>query len=134
VTRSRSDPTVIHDLATTSEASPDILVEPVTLIPQGIDVQEIICNSRQSILRTWGALSRLRQSGVQLNQPLSFSNLQEDPLDTDLPNHTLGDNITDPFEALILGARGFGLQPSLPGSFPPSSREESSDEGSSSYV
>jgi hypothetical protein len=57
VMRSRSDPTVIPDPTTTSEATPDIPTEPVTLIPQGIDVQEIICNSRQSILRTQGALS-----------------------------------------------------------------------------
>jgi hypothetical protein len=53
-------------------------------------------------------------------------------LDTGLPDHTLGDNITDPFEALILGVGGSGLPPSPPGSSPPSSREESSDEGSSS--
>jgi hypothetical protein len=73
----------------------------MTLIPQGFVVQEIICYSRQSILRTQGALSRLKQTGRQLNQPLDFSNHQEDPLGTVLPDHTSVDTNTDPFEALI---------------------------------
>jgi hypothetical protein len=57
VTRSHSDPNVILDPATTSETTPDIPTEPVTPVPQGIDVQEIV---RQSILRTQSALSRIR--------------------------------------------------------------------------
>ena len=74
VTHSLSDPTIIPDLATTSEATPDSTVEIVTPIPEGFDVQEIIYNSHQSIIRTQGALSRLRKFGEQLNQPLDFSN------------------------------------------------------------
>jgi hypothetical protein len=49
--------------------------------------------------------------------------MQEDPLDIGLHDHTLGDTIIDPFEALILGVGGFGLPPSPPGSSPPSLRE-----------
>jgi hypothetical protein len=134
VTRSHSDPNVTLDPTTTSKATsettPDIPVEPMTLVPQGIDVHEIV---RQSILRTQSALSRIRQPGRQLNQSLDFTNLQEQPLDTGLPDNTLGSNTTDPTEALILGAGGSGIPPSPPGSSPPSSREESSDEGSSSF-
>jgi hypothetical protein len=132
VTRSHSDPTIILDLATMSEATPDSIVELVTPIPEGFNVHEIIYNSRQSILTTQGALSRLRKTSRQLNQCLDFSNQQEDPLATGLLDHSLGYSITDPFEALIQGSRGSGLPPSPLGSSPPSSREESYDEGSSS--
>lgn len=39
VMHSRSDPTVIPDPTTMSKSTPDIPIEPMTLIPQGIDVQ-----------------------------------------------------------------------------------------------
>jgi hypothetical protein len=42
VTCSRSETNVTLDLATTSNTTPDILVEPMTPVPQGIDVQEIV--------------------------------------------------------------------------------------------
>jgi len=104
----------------------------VTPIPQGIDVKKIIHNSRQSIIRTEGEFSRLRQFGEQLHQPLDFSNQQEDPLATGFPNHALRDIITDSFEGLILGFGGSGLPPSPPRSCPPSSAGESFNEDSSS--
>ena len=56
LTHSRSDSTVIPETATTSEAQPIIHVEPATLLPWGIDVQDIIQNSRQSIIRTQDTL------------------------------------------------------------------------------
>jgi hypothetical protein len=123
------EPNIIHDPTTMLETTPNILAKPVTPVPQGIDVQEIV---RQSILNNQGALSRLKQSVGQLNRPLYFSNMKEQPLDIGLPNNTLGDNITNPFEELILGVGGSGLPPSPLGSSPPSSREESSGKGSSS--
>jgi hypothetical protein len=129
VTRSRSDTNVTLETTTTSNDTPDIPVEPVTPLPQGIDVQEIV---HQSLIRTQSALSHIRQPGRQLNQPLDFTNLQEQLQGTGLPRNTLGDNITNPVEALILGAGGSGIPPSPPGSSPPSSGGESSDEGSSS--
>jgi hypothetical protein len=39
VTRSRSDPNVILDPTTMLETTPDIPANPVTPVPQGIDVQ-----------------------------------------------------------------------------------------------
>jgi hypothetical protein len=129
IMRSHSDTNVTLETTTTSNNTPDIPVEPVTPVPQGIDVQEIV---RQSIIRTQSDLSRIRQPGRQLNQPLDFTNLQEQPQDTGLPGNPLGGNITNPAEALILGAGGSGIPPSPPGSSPPSSGGESSDEGSSS--
>jgi hypothetical protein len=78
---SRLDTNVTLDLDTTSNATPDIPIEPMTPFPQGIDVQEIL---RQSIIRTQSDLSQIRQLGKQLNQPLDFTNLQDHPLDTGL--------------------------------------------------
>jgi hypothetical protein len=127
--RSRSDTNVTLDPNTTSNTTPDIPIEPVTSVPQGIHVQEIL---RLSIIRTQSDLSRIREPGKQLNQPLDFKNLQEQPQDTGLPENHLGGNITNPIEALILGIGGFGIPPSPPGSSPSSLGEESSDEGSSS--
>jgi len=49
-----------------------------------------------------------------------------------VPDNTLGGNIIDPSKELILGVGGSGLPASPPFSSPPSLREESSDEGSSS--
>jgi hypothetical protein len=60
VTRSHSDSVVVPETTTTYEAQPIIPVEPATLLLQEIDVQEIIQNSRQSIIRTQGTLARLR--------------------------------------------------------------------------
>lgn len=128
VTHSHSETNVTLDPTTTSNTIHDILVESVTPVPQGIDIQEII---HQSIIRTQSALSQIRQPGRQLNQPLDFTNLQGQPQDTSLPENPLGGNITNPSEALILGAGGSGIPPSPPSSSPPSSGEDSSDEGSS---
>jgi len=129
VTPSLSDTNVTLETTTTSNDNPDISVEPVTPLPQGIDVQEIV---RQSFIRTHSALSRIRQPGRQLNQPLDFTNIQEQLQGTGLPKNPLGGNTTNLVEALILGVGGSGIPPSPPGSSPPSSGGESLDEGNSS--
>jgi hypothetical protein len=124
-----SDTNVTLETTTTSNDKPDIPVEPVTPLPQGIDVEEIV---RQSLIRTHSALSRIRQPGRKLNQPLDFTNLQEQLQGTSLPKNPLGGNTTNPTEAPILGARGSGIPLSPPGYSPCSSRRESLDEGISS--
>ena len=101
----------------------------MTPLPQGIDVQEIV---HRSLIRTQITLSCIRQPGRQLNQPLEFTNLQEQLRITCLPENLLGGNTTNPTEAPILGAEGSGNPPSPPGSSPSSSGGESSDEGNSS--
>jgi hypothetical protein len=63
ITHIFSDSTVVPNKTTTYEAQPIILVEPATPLLQGIDVQEIIQNSLQSIIRTQGTLAKLRQFG-----------------------------------------------------------------------
>ena len=123
---SHSDTNVTLDPTTTSNTTPNITVKLVTPVPQGIDVQEIV---RQSLIRTQSALSRIRQPGRKLNQTLDFTKLQEQPQGTGLPRNTLGDNITNPAKALILGDGGSGILPTPPGSSPSSSEGESSDEG-----
>jgi hypothetical protein len=129
VTRSHSDNNVTLETTTTSNDNPDIPVEPVTPVPQGVDVQEIV---RQSLIRTHSALAHIRQPGRPLNQPLDFTDIQEQLQGTGLPENPLGGNTTNPTETLILGAGGSGIPPSPPGSSPSSSGGESSDEGSSS--
>jgi hypothetical protein len=74
VTRSHSDNNVTSQTTTTSNENPQITVEPVTPNPQGSDVQEIV---RQSLLRTHGALARIRQPSRPLNQNLDFSDIKE---------------------------------------------------------
>jgi hypothetical protein len=128
VMHSRSDTNVTHNLTTTSSTTPDFPIEPVTLIPQGIDVQELFF---QSVIRTHSALSQFEKPGRQLNQPLDFKNLQEQPQYIGLAKNPLGSNITDPSEALILSVGGSIIPPSPPATSPLSSREESLDEGSS---
>jgi hypothetical protein len=124
VTRSHSDNNVTSQTTTTSNENPQITVEPVTPNPQGSDVQEIV---RQSLLRTHGALARIRQPGRPLNQPLDFSDIREK-----LEGIGLLLNPTDPDHILTPAAEGSGIPPSPPHSSPSSSGEESSDEGSSS--
>jgi hypothetical protein len=52
VMHSLSDNNVTLETTTTSNDNPDIPVEPVTPVPQGVDVQEIV---RQSLIRTHSA-------------------------------------------------------------------------------
>jgi hypothetical protein len=126
ITRSRSDTNIILETTTTSNDTPGIPVEPVTPLPQGINVQEIV---RQSLIRTQSVLSHIRQPGRQLNQPFDFTNLQDQLQGTGLPRNTIGtDNITNHVEAFILSAGGSGIPPSPPGSSPPSLGGESLDE------
>jgi hypothetical protein len=113
VMRNRSDISVTLETTTTSNDTPNIPIEPVTTIPQGIDVQGIV---RQSLVRTQSALSCIRQLGRQINQPLDFTNLQEQLQGTGLPENLLGGNITNPTEAPILGVGGYGIPPSPPDS------------------
>jgi hypothetical protein len=129
VTRSRSDNNVTLETTTTSNDNPEILVEPVTPVPQGADVQEIV---RQSLIRTHSALARIRQPGRPLNQPLDFSDIREQLQGTGLLQNLLGEHTTNPTETPTLGAGGSGIPPSPPESSPSSSGGESSDEGSSS--
>jgi hypothetical protein len=128
---SRSETNITIETTTTSNDNLDIPIEPVTPLPQGIDVQEIFC---QTLIRTQSALYHIRQPGRHFNQPLDLKNIQEQFQGIGLPRSIVGtDNITNPAEALILGAGGSGTPPSPPGSSPPSSRGESLDEGSYSY-
>jgi hypothetical protein len=129
VTHSRSDNNVTFETTITSNENPKIPVEPVTPVPQGVDVQEIV---RQSLIRTHSALARIRQPGRPLNQPLDFSDIREQLEGTGLLQNPLGEHTTNPTETLILGAMGFGIPPSPPGSSSSSSGGKSSDERSSS--
>jgi hypothetical protein len=129
VTCIQSDTNVTLEASTTSTGNPDILVEPVTALPQVIYVQEIV---RQTLIRTCSALSRIRQPGRQINQSLDFTNLQEQIQGNGLPKNPLGGNTTNPTKAPILGAGGSNIPPSPSGSSPSSSGGESLDEGSSS--
>jgi hypothetical protein len=101
----------------------------VTPVPQGVNVQEIV---RQSLIRTHSSLAHIRQPGRPLNQPLDFTDIQQQIQGTGLPENPLGCNTTNPTETPILGTRGSGIPHSPPGSSPSSSRGYSSDEGSSS--
>jgi hypothetical protein len=132
ITHSRSYSIVVRNTTTTFEAQPIIHVEPTTLLLQRIDVQEIIRNSCQSIIRTQGTLDRLRQFGEKLHRPLDFSNQEEDILAIGTPNYALRDILVDPSEALILGVGGSGLPPSPPDPSPLPLGGESSDEDNSS--
>jgi hypothetical protein len=102
VTRSHSDNNITLETKTTSNDNPDIPVEPVTPVPQGVDVQEIV---RQSLIRTHSALARIRQPGRPLNQPLDFTDIQEQLQGTGLPENPLGGNTTNPTETPILGVQ-----------------------------
>jgi hypothetical protein len=106
VTHSCSNTNFTLETTTTSNDTPDIPVEPVTPFPQGIDVQEIVC---QSLVRTQSALSRIRQPSRQINQLLDVINLQEQLQSTGLPENLLGGNITNPTKAPILGVEGSGI-------------------------
>jgi hypothetical protein len=57
VTRSHSDNNVTLETTNTSNNTPDIPIELITPVPQGIDVQEIV---RQTIIRTQTTLSCIR--------------------------------------------------------------------------
>ena len=57
ITRSRSDNNVTLETTTTSNDNPEIPIEPVTPVPQGVDVQEIVC---QSLIRMHSALAHIR--------------------------------------------------------------------------
>jgi hypothetical protein len=103
---SHSDTKVKLEIATTSNNTPDIPMEPTTPIPQGIGVQEIV---RQSLKRTQSTLSCIRQPSRQINQPLDFTNLQEQFQGTGLPENPLGGNITNSVEALIPSVGGSGI-------------------------
>jgi hypothetical protein len=74
VTCSRSDNNVTLETKTTPINNPDILVEPVTPVPQGVDLQKIV---RRSLIRTHSALAHIRQPGRPLNQPLDFTDIQQ---------------------------------------------------------
>jgi hypothetical protein len=115
ITCSPSDTKVTLEIKNTSNDTPDILVESVTPLPQGIDVQEIV---RQSVIRTHSALSCIRQPGRQFNQPLDFTNLQEQLEGTGLNENPLDGNTTNPTKSPILGDGGFGIPSSPPGSSP----------------
>jgi hypothetical protein len=73
VMRNRSDNNVTLETTTTSTDNPEIPVEPVTLVPQGDNVQEIV---RESLIRMHSALAHIRQPGRPLNQPLDFSDIR----------------------------------------------------------
>ena len=122
VTRSHSNDNIVPQTATTSNDDLRITVEPVTPNPMGGDIQEIVW---QSLIRMHSTLAHIRQPNQPLNQPLDLSDTREQLGGTDL---TL--NPTDPI--LTPAAGGFGIPPSPPSSYPSSSREESSDKGSSS--
>jgi hypothetical protein len=120
---------VTFEEPTTSNDKPEIIVEPVTLVPQGCDVQEII---RQSLIRSHSALAHIRQPSRPLNQPLEFSNIREKLEGTGLLPSLLGKNTSNPTKTPIIGAGGSGIPPSPPDSSPSSSGGESLDEGNSS--
>ena len=101
VTRSHSDNNITLETKTTSNDNPHIPIEPVTPVPQGIDVQEIV---RQSIIRTHSALARIRKPGRPVNEPLDFTNIQEQLQDIGLLQNPLGGNTTNPTVTLIPGA------------------------------
>jgi hypothetical protein len=74
----------------------------------------------------------IRQPGRPLNQPLYFSDIQEQLEGTGLLLNPLGDNTIDPTVTHTIEVRGSGIPPSPPSSSPSSSGGESYDEGSSS--
>jgi hypothetical protein len=125
-----SNTNVTLETKTTSNNNPHIPIEPVTPIPQGIGIQEIIC---QSLIRNHNALAHIKQPSRPLNQPLDFMDIQEKLQGSSLPKNPLGGNTTNPTKMLIPGAGGSGIPPSPPSSSPSSLRGEYSDEGSSSY-
>jgi hypothetical protein len=78
------------------------------------------------------SLAHIKQPGRPLNQPLDFLDIREQLQRTGLLQNPLGDNTTNLIETPTLGAGGFFIPPSPPGSSPSSSGGEYSDEGSSS--
>jgi hypothetical protein len=129
VTCSHSDNNVTYETTTTSNENLEILVEPITPNPQGVDIHKII---RQSLLRTHSSLAHIRQPNRPLNQPLDSSDIREKLEGIGLCLDPLGDNTIDPDHTPTLGAGGFGIPPSPPHSYPSSSGGESSEKGSSS--
>jgi hypothetical protein len=73
IMRSLSDINVTLETTTSSNDNPNIPVEPMTPLPEGIFVQEIV---RQSLIRTHSSLSHIRNDGRQLNQPLELQNFK----------------------------------------------------------
>jgi hypothetical protein len=117
VMRSRSDINVTLETTTTSNDNPKIPVEPVILVPQGANVQEIV---HESLIRTHSALARIRQPGRPLNQPLDLSDIREQLEGTGLLHNPLSEHTINPTETPILGAEGSSIPPSPPDSSPSS--------------
>ena len=122
MTRSRSFDSIPPQIATTSTEDPQITVDPATPNPTGGDIQEIF---RQSLIKSHKAFASLRQPNRPWGQPLDFSEFREQLGDIDL-----NVNPTDPNNNPA--ARGSGIPPSPPSSYPSSSGgDSSSDEGKS---
>jgi len=122
VTRIHSQDNIPPQTATTSTEDPQITVEPATPNPAGGDLEEIV---RRSLIKTHSALASLRQPNRPWGQPLDFSDIREQLVDTNLTV-----NPTDPITNPIVG--GSGIPPSPPPSSPSSSGGDSSlDEGNS---
>jgi hypothetical protein len=68
----RSENNVTLETSTSSNDNPDIPIEPVTPVPQGVNIQE---SFRLTLIITHSSVAHIIQPDRSLNQPLDFTDI-----------------------------------------------------------